>query len=185
MAMTVLCVSCGRKHGNSAFGLPVNAIGCTGACLHWAIHAIDNPPFYTGHLRCVCRYIRDDANRYAVPQVMQTRAARPVRLRECFPTFRRDREIYGEPCEVWPIPMWRIWRVQEWWYVLATRGLWEITAWHLAETHWIRNLHDLEPLITYTQNIGGLFQLRRFYLSSYVWEYDLWETPQWLEEDHI
>ena len=137
------------------------------------------------HLRCVCRYIRDDANRYAVPLVAQRRAARLVRIHECFPTFRRDREIYGEPCEVWPIPKWRIWRVQEWWYVLATRGLWEITAWHLAETHWIRNLHDLEPLITNTRNFGGLFQFRRFYLSSYVWEYDLWETPQWLEEDHI
>ena len=46
MTMTVLCVSCGRKHGHSAFGMSVNAIGCTGACLHWAIHAIDNPPFW-------------------------------------------------------------------------------------------------------------------------------------------
>ena len=41
--MTVLCISCGRKHGNSAFGISVNDIGCTGACLHWAIHALSNP----------------------------------------------------------------------------------------------------------------------------------------------
>ena len=50
----VRCTSCGRKDGNLASGIVVNAIGCTGACLHWAIHAIDNPPIsqdygWSGH----------------------------------------------------------------------------------------------------------------------------------------
>ena len=48
MAETVRCASCGRMDGNWASGIVVNAIGCTGACLYWAIHAIDNPPFYEG-----------------------------------------------------------------------------------------------------------------------------------------
>ena len=46
MSETVIvrCASCGRKDGNLPFGIVVNAIGCTGACLHWAIHAIGDPP---------------------------------------------------------------------------------------------------------------------------------------------
>ena len=46
MTMTVRCASCGRKDGNCALGISVNAIGCTGACLHWALHATDNLPFW-------------------------------------------------------------------------------------------------------------------------------------------
>ena len=48
MVETVRCTSCGRRGGHWASGAVVNAIGCTGACLHWAIHKVDSPPFYTG-----------------------------------------------------------------------------------------------------------------------------------------
>ena len=38
--LTVQCASCGRTDGNCASGISVNTIGCTGACLHWAIIVI-------------------------------------------------------------------------------------------------------------------------------------------------
>ena len=40
----ILCVSCGRQDGNWASGIVVNRGGCSGACLHWAIGAIDQAP---------------------------------------------------------------------------------------------------------------------------------------------
>ena len=44
MLPQILCVSCGRQAGTRASGVVVNRSGCSGACLHWAIEAIDQPP---------------------------------------------------------------------------------------------------------------------------------------------
>ena len=46
MSMEVQCSSCGRTGGAPAGGAAINNIGCTGACLHWAVQLIGNPPFW-------------------------------------------------------------------------------------------------------------------------------------------
>ena len=48
MLPQIRCVSCGRQAGTQAFGIVVNRRGCSGACLHWAIEAIDQPPAACG-----------------------------------------------------------------------------------------------------------------------------------------
>ena len=40
----VQCFSCRRTAGCPADGAVINAAGCTGACLHWAVQLIENPP---------------------------------------------------------------------------------------------------------------------------------------------
>ena len=83
----VRCTSCGRKDGNLASGIVVNAIGCTGACLHWAIHAIDNPPIsqdygWSGHWEeweisdedCTCvELILSDVNPHGCSMLINAR----------------------------------------------------------------------------------------------------------------
>ena len=46
MGSEVLCFSCNRTAGCPAGGAVINAAGCTGACLHWAVQLIENPPFW-------------------------------------------------------------------------------------------------------------------------------------------
>ena len=44
----IQCASCGRRDGVLASGIVINDSGCTGACLHWALQVIDNPPYEAG-----------------------------------------------------------------------------------------------------------------------------------------
>ena len=73
-------------------------------------------------LRCICRDVRDAANLHAAPHVAMRKEVRLAYIVEKLPTFCRDCEIFGAPCVVMPLPTWRVWRVQEWWYVEQCRG---------------------------------------------------------------
>ena len=44
MTTEALCACCRRCGGAPAGGAPINSIGCTGACLHWAFQLMENPP---------------------------------------------------------------------------------------------------------------------------------------------
>ena len=44
MRMEAQCSSCERSAGGPAGGAAINSIGCTGACVHWAVQLIGNPP---------------------------------------------------------------------------------------------------------------------------------------------
>ena len=46
MRMEAQCSSCERSGGGPAGGAAINSIGCTGACVHWAVKLIGNPPFW-------------------------------------------------------------------------------------------------------------------------------------------
>ena len=46
MRMEAQCPSCERSGGGPAGGAAINSIGCTGACVHWAVQLIGNPPFW-------------------------------------------------------------------------------------------------------------------------------------------
>ena len=46
MRSEVQCSCCERTGGRPAGGAAINSIGCTGACLHWAVQLIVNPPFW-------------------------------------------------------------------------------------------------------------------------------------------
>ena len=46
MRSEVQCSCCHRTGGRPSGGAAINAIGCTGACLHWAVQLIVNPPFW-------------------------------------------------------------------------------------------------------------------------------------------
>ena len=41
-----VCSLCCRRGGGCGGGAPVNSMGCTGACLRWAVQNIKNPPFF-------------------------------------------------------------------------------------------------------------------------------------------
>ena len=46
MTTGALCSWCGRCGGATAGGATINSIGCTGACLHWAVQLMENPPSF-------------------------------------------------------------------------------------------------------------------------------------------
>ena len=46
MRLEVQCPCCQRTGGSPAGGAAINTIGCTGACLHWAVQLISNPLFW-------------------------------------------------------------------------------------------------------------------------------------------
>ena len=46
MCSVLQCSSCKRTGGCPSGGAVINAVGCTGACLHWAVQLIVNPPFW-------------------------------------------------------------------------------------------------------------------------------------------
>ena len=46
-----VCSLCCRRGGGSGGGAPVNSMGCTGACLRWAVQNIKNPPFFEDVVR--------------------------------------------------------------------------------------------------------------------------------------
>ena len=48
MAPREQCTFCGRTDGNDSSGIAINAIGCTGSCLYWAIENICDPPKFNG-----------------------------------------------------------------------------------------------------------------------------------------
>ena len=126
-------------------------------------------------LRSICRDVRDGTNRHAAQYVAKRKEARLAYIIQQFPTFLQDCEIFGKPGVVMPLPTWRVWRVQEWWYVAQCR-IWPSSEWFLSETHWLRNLNEFAELDT---KVGGLLVFRRFYLRSYIWDYE----DRWLVEE--
>ncbi len=46
MTARVQCSRCGRRGGSPAGGATINSLGCTGACLQWAVQLIENPPCF-------------------------------------------------------------------------------------------------------------------------------------------
>ena len=128
-------------------------------------------------LRCICRDVRDEANMHAAPLVAARKGVRLAYIIEKYLTFCQECEIFGAPCVVMPLPTWRVWRVQEWWYVEQCRG-WQNTECFLSEAHWIRNLKELAPL---EKKLEGQFTFRRFFLLSHMWDYD---CRWWVEENH-
>ena len=41
-----VCSLCCRRGGGCGGGAPINGLGCTGACLRWAVSNIKHPPFF-------------------------------------------------------------------------------------------------------------------------------------------
>ena len=132
-------------------------------------------------LLSLCTHLRARAIAFASTLIEGRRAERLRLLNQIFPTFAYDRAMYGEPIVFWPCPMWRRWKVQEWWYVSRSRN---VREWILGETHWLASLLDLEVLNN-ERNFGGTFLHRRYYLSSFTWEYDPYERSCWCEEYHM
>ena len=130
------------------------------------------------HLRCICRDVRNSTDIHAAPYLAKRKADQRAYIIQRFPTFVQDCEVFGAPWLVMPLPTWRVWRVQEWWYVVRGRS-WPKTEWILVETHWLRNLIEMAQLET---SVGGLFTFCRFDVRSYTWDYEWW---WWVEEDHI
>ena len=50
MLAPVVCSLCGRRGGKPAEGAAINSLGCTGACLLWAVRVIKNPPLFDDEL---------------------------------------------------------------------------------------------------------------------------------------
>ena len=46
MSSEPVCSLCCRRGGGCGGGAPINGLGCTGACLRWAVSNIKNPPFF-------------------------------------------------------------------------------------------------------------------------------------------
>ena len=129
--------------------------------------------------RCICRDVRDHVDLHAARHLVKRKVDRLAHIAEEYPTFRQDCGLFGTPSVVMPLPMWKVWRVQEWWYVETWRVENNI-EWILSETHWINHLADLAPLEK--KPSGKPFTFRRFYLRSFVWDY---ECRWWVEEDQI
>ncbi len=88
---------------------------------------------------------------------------------------------WGDPFRYWPVPTWRMWRVEVWWFLPGGKGpggrYWMRDAYYYMVT-----LSELPSLYKRVFETGGLYQHRRLVLSSWTWAYD---EPQWAEEDHM
>ena len=72
-------------------------------------------------LRCICRDVRDQVDLHAAQHLVKRKEDRLARITEEYLTFRQDCVLFGAPSVVMPLPMWKVWRVQEWWYVEQCR----------------------------------------------------------------
>ena len=58
MNARAVCSLCGRRGGHPANGAAINSMGCTGACLRWAVQVIKNPPFFEHHGKWEAWFVR-------------------------------------------------------------------------------------------------------------------------------
>ena len=72
-------------------------------------------------LRCICRDARDHVDLHAAQHLVKRKEDRLAHIAEEYPTFLQDCGLFGTPSVVMPLPMWKVWRVQEWWYVETWR----------------------------------------------------------------
>ena len=90
-----------------------------------------------------------------------------------FPQLESDIETWGEPYAYFPLPTWRLWRVDVWW---LAKGSWE----RQEQFHFVA-LSELQRVYWQMLHLPGLYQFRRLELSSWTWDY---EDGEWAEEDH-
>ena len=99
---------------------------------------------------------------------------------EKFPTIVADIVLWGWPSSLWPLPTWRRWRMDVWWYFdeysRVDRG------WHIQDTFWFSRFPDSRELWSRVFTTAGLYTHRRFELSSWTWDY---QDPWWQEQDHV
>ena len=97
---------------------------------------------------------------------------------ETFPTIVDDIRLWDWPSSLWPLPTWRRWRVDVWWYFdeysRFDRG------WHKEETFWFSRFPDLREILSRDSTTAGLYTHRRFELSLWTWDY---EDPWWQEQN--
>ena len=61
-----------------------------------------------------------------------------------FPTVVDDLLAWGWPSSLWPLPKWKRWRVDVWWYCDDNSQHYQ--GWHIEETMWFSQLPDLRAL---------------------------------------
>lgn len=92
-----------------------------------------------------------------------------------FPHFEEEFAQWGEPDLYFPVPLWRFWRCDVYWYCTAETGrLVEVPVvdmWHLRESHWARKMPD--DFLQVWQDMwhtAGVYKHQSMYWS--YWEYN-------------
>ena len=92
----------------------------------------------------------------------------------------------GEPYVYWPVPTWRKWKVDVWWYFAESRTGRIIEAfghgWTHMETYWMSSLVEMSGVHRRMFRSGGMYNHLQMTVSSWVWDY---EVGEWEEEDHV
>ena len=106
--------------------------------------------------------------------------------KERWPTFPQDVEKYGEPWKYYPIPTWRLWKLDVWWY-FASPMSYRIAAaynpgWSIQETYWMSEMHELIEIYKRMYKTVGLYTHVQLMLSISTWDY-LIQT--WADHDHV
>ena len=97
-----------------------------------------------------------------------------------YSTFAADVERYGEPFQYWPLPSWRMWKVEVWWYFDGYSR--HDRGWICERTYWMNSLAQLSDRQRNMYRTAGLYKHLQLTLSSWIWDY----TDQvWQEEDHV
>ena len=125
---------------------------------------------------CVCTDYRKKTERY----ILYLRDLEADTARYRWETLAEDEQLWGPPYMYYPLPSWRQWRLQVWWYVVnrSSRRL----GWIMAHEDWIRSLHDMQNAMTRAPTTGGLYSHIVVQIDPWTWDY---EDRVWVPEDHI
>jgi len=138
----------------------------------------DLPRFWSG----ACVYGRVCINfKRSIEGVCRRRRAEQRRLAiEQDPTFIGVEARLGRPAYLWPMPVWRSFKVEVWWFFDAHRTLG--TGWHFCSEQWVTRLSEVQRVWDETHQAAGLYT--HVQLTVTMWTFDLMDR-EWAEEDHV
>ena len=119
-------------------------------------------------------------NRTLRMHLIRRRNALLAEQMEKFPTIVDDIVLWGWPSDLWPLPTWRRWCVDVWWYFDDSSRF--DRGWHKEETFWSSRFPDLREILSRVFTTAGFYAHRRLEVSSWTWDY---ESPWWQEEQHV
>ena len=112
--------------------------------------------------------------------IIHRRNERRNKASERYPRLIMDVERYGKPFVYWPVPQWRKWKVDVWWYFDEDSDVSE-EGWICEQTCWMNTLAELSYTHKNMYTTGGLYNRLHLKIIPWTWDYD---GTFWKEEDH-
>ena len=119
--------------------------------------------------------------RWVKTYIQQRRLRRRNYALERYPTLAIDEERFGEPIGYWPMPRWRKWKVEVWWFFDETSRV-SGEGCIIQYIYWMDSLAELSAIHRTMFTTGGLYSRLRLELSTWTWDDN---EPVWQEEVHV